>query len=229
MEQWYEIEAGKMTAENNSAFDLWNRCYSGIYRANLYLQKQEEINWETEGLKERFEAEARFLRGYFYWDLVRHYGWAPIITEVLPSVEDYKSLTQNTPDELYTQVATDLLAAINGLPNTVADSEKGRVTKYAAQALLARIYLYHEGFAKVVLNTGNFTDGTTVIDKAYVQGALENIITTSPHRLLDNYADVLHGNLKTLMSQFWNFNIQLKTIQVIGEAGVLMVISLQPG
>lgn len=190
MEQFYEIESGKMTAENNSAFDLWNRCYSGVYRVNLYLQKQDGINWETEGLKERYEAEARFLRAYFYWDIVRHYGWAPIITEVLPNVEDYKSLTQNTPDEIYTQIASDLLAAITSLPATVSDDEKGRATKYAAEALLARIYLYHEGFAKPVLGTGEFTDGTTVVNKTYAQNALEDIINNGPYQLLNDYADV---------------------------------------
>lgn len=190
MSQWQDMEMFKMTAENNSSSDLWNRCYSGIYRANLYLQKQEGVTWTTSGLKERLEAETLFLRAYFYWDLVRHYGYTPVITEVLPSVEDYKSLPQGTPEELFTQIAKDLLKAVPNLPVQISTSEKGRISKAAAQALIARIYLYHEGFAKPVIGVGNWTDGTTVIDKAYAVAALESIITSGQYSLIASYADL---------------------------------------
>ena len=116
MSQFHEIEMFAMTLENGAAADLWNRCYSGIYRANQYLAKQEGVEWETEGLKERLEAETLFLRAYLYWDLVRHYGYTPLIAEVLPSVEDYKNIPQNTPDELFTFIATDLLKAVFTAP-----------------------------------------------------------------------------------------------------------------
>ncbi|MFW6371318.1 MAG: RagB/SusD family nutrient uptake outer membrane protein, partial [Bacteroidota bacterium] len=190
MSQFQEIEMFRMTPENNAAADLWNRCYSGIYRANLYLQKQDEVNWQTEGLKERLEAETLFLRAYFYWDLVRHYGSVPLITEVLPSVEGYRNLPQNTPDEIFTQIADDLLSAISALPVEVAPSEAGRITKGAAQALMARIYLYHDGFAQPVLGVSSWSDGTTTIDEAYVQSALEEIIAGNVYSLLPNYADL---------------------------------------
>ncbi len=190
MEQWFHLEKGNMTSENSSAEDLWNRCYSGIYRANLYLQKQDNVEWKTEGLKDRYEAEAKFLRAYFYWDLVRHYGWVPILTEVKPDIEDYKDVEQNTPDEVYTQIASDLLDAIEALPETLTSAEQGRVSKNVAKTLLARIYLYHEGFAKNVLSVGDWTDGQTVIDKTYAQNALVDVITSGEYRLLDNYEDV---------------------------------------
>ena len=172
MSQWQEMEMFAMTLENGAAADLWNRCYSGIYRANLYLQKQEEIQWETEGLKERYEAEVLFLRAYFYWDLVRHYGSTPLITEVLPSIEDYKNATQNSPDELFTQIATDLLKASAVLPVELSATEKGRISKGAVDALIARIYMYHEGFAKPTLGLSNWSNGTTTIDKNYALNAL---------------------------------------------------------
>ncbi|WP_163710911.1 RagB/SusD family nutrient uptake outer membrane protein [Mangrovibacterium lignilyticum] len=190
MSQWQEMEMFKMTSENNSSSDMWNRCYSGIYRANLYLQKQEEVEWVTDGLKDRLEAETLFFRAYFYWDLVRHYGYTPVITEVLPSVEDYKSLPQGTPEELFTQIATDLLNALPNLPVQIAASEKGRISKAAAQALIARIYLYHEGFAKPVMGVGSWSNGTTTIDKTYATAALESIITSGQYSLISDYADL---------------------------------------
>jgi hypothetical protein len=190
MSQFQEIEMFNMTPENNAANDLWNRCYSGIYRANLFLQKQDGIDWKTDGLKERMEAEALFLRAYFYWDLVRHYGSVPVITTVLPSVEDYKGLPQNTPAEIFTQIAKDLLLAADKLPVSITASEKGRVSKAAAQALIARIYLYHEGFAKPVLGQSAWSDGSKTIDKTYVQGLLESIISSNQYSLVSNYAEL---------------------------------------
>lgn len=194
MSQWQDMEMFVMTPENNSSSDLWNRCYSGIYRANLYLQKQADIEWKTEGLKARMEAEALFLRAYFYWDLVRHYGYVPVITEVLPSVEDYKNLPQNTPEEAFTQIAADLIKAIAELPTQISASEKGRVSKAAAQALVARIYLYHEGFAKPVIGVPAWSDGKTTIDKAYVQAALDQIISSNVYSLLPSYASLWDWN-----------------------------------
>jgi hypothetical protein len=190
MSQWQDMEMFAMTPENNSSSDLWNRCYSGIYRANLYLQKQADIEWKTDGLKARMEAEAHFLRAYFYWDLVRHYGYVPVITEVLPSVEDYKNLPQQAPAAVFTQIASDLLKAVAVLPVQIGTSEKGRISKAAAQALIARVYMYHEGFAKPVMGLSTLSDGKTTIDKAYVQAALEQIISSNVYSLMSNYADL---------------------------------------
>ncbi|WP_346856214.1 RagB/SusD family nutrient uptake outer membrane protein [uncultured Draconibacterium sp.] len=190
MSQFQEMEMFNMTPENNAAADLWNRCYSGIYRANLYLQKQEEVEWVTEGLKERLEAETLFLRAYFYWDLVRHYGYTPLITEVLPSVEEYKTLPQNTPEELFTQIAADLLKAESVLPVNLTSDEKGRISKGAVQALIARIYLYHEGFAKPVMGVSSWSNGSTTIDKVYAQSALESVITSDAYSLVSDYAEL---------------------------------------
>ncbi len=193
MSQWQDMEAFKMEPENNSSSDLWNRCYSGIYRANLYLQKQEDIDWTTDGLKARYEAEVKFLRAYLYWDLVRHYGWVPIITEVLPNVEDYKNVTQSTPAEVFELIASDLTAAVGVLPVIIPASEKGRVSKGAVQALMARIYLYHTGMSSVSelgLTAEQWGSGTTVINKAYVQTALDQVITSEAYTLIPSYADL---------------------------------------
>jgi starch-binding outer membrane protein, SusD/RagB family len=193
MAQWQDMESFDMDAENNSSRDLWNRCYSGIYRANLYLQKQGDIKWVGDGLKDRYEAEVKFLRAYFYWDLVRHYGWVPIITEVLPSVEDYKNIPQSTPGEIFTLIASDLLDAVAVLPTNIPATEAGRVSKEAVQALMARIYLYHTGmstYSELGLTAEQWSDGTTTINKGYVQTALDEIITGGKYTLVADYADL---------------------------------------
>lgn len=191
MGQWQEQEMSIISLENAAATDLWNKLYSGIYRANFFFHKEGEIDWKDENLRKRMNAEVLALRAHFYWDLVRHYGWVPLILETIPDTEEYKSLPQSTPEEVYEVIAQDLLAAIPDLPATVGASEKGRITKDMARVLIARIYLYHEGFGKNVMGLGEWTDGNgTVIDKAYVRPIVDEIITSNRYQLLDNYADV---------------------------------------
>jgi hypothetical protein len=193
MSQFHEIELSQMTDANNSASDLWNRCYSTIYRANVYLEKEGQIAWTNTDLQKRYIAEAKFIRGYIYWDLARHYGWVPIITSVLPSIDDYRAAPQATPAEVYAQAAKDLLAALPDLPTTLTASEIGRVSKYADEALISRIYLYYTGIKTAIPElglTGDWTDGTTKIDKTFVQTALDDIIVNGGYTLLPNYADL---------------------------------------
>jgi hypothetical protein len=208
MSQWHEIELSQMTDANNSASDLWNRCYTAIYRANLYLEKEGGITWDNASNQKRFSAEAKFIRGYIYYDLARHYGWVPIINSVLPSIDDYRSATQNTPEEVYTQAAKDLLAALPDLPAVVPSTEIGRITKYAAEALIARIYLFHTGIKTAIPElglAGAWSDGTTTIDKAYVQTALDDIIINGGYTLVPNYADLFdwaHQNSSESILEF---------------------------
>lgn len=190
MGQWQDQETSLLDAENSAARDLWNRCYSGIYRANFYFYKEDGIEWKDQALRNRMHAEVLMLRAYFYWDLVRHFGWVPIIESYLPEPESYKSIPQSTPDKVYELIVRDLLAAIPNLPETVPPGELGRVTQDVAEVLLARIFLFHEGFAKPVMGLGDLTDGTTLIDKAYVRTAMENIIVSNRYSLLTNYDDV---------------------------------------
>lgn len=191
MAQWHQIENGLMTTESVTSTKQWARCYAGIFRSNLLLSKLDDITWTDSTHKVRMDADIKFCRAYFYWDLVRQFGWAPILTKVLNSVEEGNSAVQNIPSELYNQIASDLIDAINGLPNFVPASEKGRATKYAARALLARIYLYYQGFAKPVMGiTTEMTAGTVTIDKSFVQASLDSIILYGGYQLLTNYADV---------------------------------------
>lgn len=191
MWQWQDQEIGIIDAENAAASALWNRCYSGIYRANMFFEKEDGIQWKTQGLRSRMHAEVLLLRAYFNWDLVRHFGWVPIIDNLLPSSEDYKSVAQNTPEEVYNYIVGEIVTAIPDLPETVTSDEKGRLTKDVARVLLARIYMLYEGFAKPVLGAaGNLNANGTEINKQYLIPVLDEMISSNRYRLLDNYADV---------------------------------------
>jgi hypothetical protein len=191
MGQYQEQERSTVTPENAAAMDLWNKCYSGIYRANIYLEKEPNINWLSQEKQDRMRAEVKVLRAHFYWDLVRHYGWVPIYERNLENINDSKNPVQRTPDEVLTFIASELLAAIEDLPLVVPPSEKGRITQDMARMLIARIYQLHVGFFQPVLGASIWADGNgTTLDEAFVRNMVDEILTSGRYTLMLNYADV---------------------------------------
>ncbi len=192
MQQFQEQENSTVTPENTAAADLWNKCYSGIYRANVYLEKESGIEWTTDGLQARMKAEVRVLRAHFYWDLVRHFGWVPLVTSQFEDFQASKEVTQVTPEEVLTFIATELLESVDDLPQIATDEEKGRVTADMVTTLMARIYLLHEGFFQPVLGVSDsWQDANgTVIDEAYVKGRVDELLASGRYSLLADYNDV---------------------------------------
>lgn len=212
MWQWQDQEIGIIDAENAAASALWNRCYSGIYRANMFFMKEDEIAWSSESLRNRMNAEIRLLRAYFNWDLARHFGWVPIIDKILPSSEEYKNQSQSTPEEMYQYLIKELLLAMPYLPDEVNVNETGRATKDVARILMARTYMFYEGFAKPVLGaSADLSYNGTTIDKQYVLGEMENIIESHRYRLLDNYADVFAWDNENNAESIFEFQYSEKS------------------
>lgn len=130
---------------------LWNKNYTGIYRANLILEKIEQIDGLPDVFKARTIAEAKFLRAYFYFDLVRFFGRIPLIDQVLSADLIYIQ-TQNTPEEIYGLIEQDLNDARNAfeIPETLTPNEQGRVTKGAIKALLGKVILYQNNDSRML-------------------------------------------------------------------------------
>lgn len=119
---------------------FWSDHYQGIFRANILILKLPDVPMD-DALKVRYTAESKALRAHYYFNLVRMFKNIPLLTEPIGS--DIYNVTQASSEDVYTQIETDLLEAIDGLPSTVdAASEGGRFTKGAAQALLGKVYLY---------------------------------------------------------------------------------------
>ena len=138
----------------------WGVLYEGINRANLVLQRVPAINMDAT-LKNRVLGEARFLRAVYYFYLVNIYGDVPLILEPLNA--DKLQVTQSPVSTIYTQaIEADLLVAIQNLPAAHAGPDVGRATKGAAQALLAKAYLYQQKWqpaletAQAVINGGQY-------------------------------------------------------------------------
>ncbi|MET0465551.1 MAG: RagB/SusD family nutrient uptake outer membrane protein [Chitinophagaceae bacterium] len=163
---------------------LWNRGYSGIYRANVLLSVIDKIPMDA-AKKARFIAETKTMRAAFYFDLVTFFKNVPLI-EGIVEVKDMFNIEQTTPDKVYAYVEKDLNEAIPDLPNTVPiATEGGRLTKGGAQALLGKVLLYQEKWQPAA-DQFAVVNGTNPGVSPSVYG----------YRLLPNYADLWRTNNK---------------------------------
>ena len=170
---WVAYDSFTLTPNLGPQRGFWRKGYKGIYRANLYLEKIEQIEDASLNFKERTSAEARFLRAKFYFDLVRLFGRIPFIDHTLGASEYYE-IDQVSPEKVYELIIDDLESAIEVLPETVNSVNTGRATKGAAQALLARVYLFKNDLS----------------DMAAVAALCEDIIQSGNYSLLPNYGDI---------------------------------------
>ena len=128
--------------------EYWNRNFRGVSRANTILSKVEAgVPGLAQNVAGRYIAEAKFLRAYFYFDLVRLFRNVPLFTAPLETSELFNQ-EQVAPEVVYAQIEKDLTEAIPNLPMTVpATTEGGRVTQGAARALLGKVLLYQKKWA----------------------------------------------------------------------------------
>jgi len=128
--------------------DFWSRNFTGVYRANILLSKLDGVPMD-EALKARYIAEAKFLRAYFYFDLVRLFKNVPLFTSLV-SPADIFNVTQAKPEDVWAQIEKDLNEAIPDLPVSIPVTENGRVTKMAATALLGKVILYQNNDSRML-------------------------------------------------------------------------------
>lgn len=145
----------------------WNSLYQGIRRANIVLERVEPIEMDQQ-LKSRYLGEASFLRALYYFDLTRAFGGVPLVTEVETAIE----LSKSPQSDIYTLIEQDLLFAIDNLPakSEYGPNNLGRATAGAANALLARVYLFQQDFlnaeeyALEVIQSGDYDLEPNFID-----------------------------------------------------------------
>ncbi len=133
---WQEFDDFRNTNTNTVTHPIYRRNYIGIFRANLVIGNTQI----STPLVERYQAEAKFLRAYYHFELFKHFGPIPVITETL--TPDDTGRERNTMSEVFEAIVADLTDAIAVLPPTISAGEVGRATKGAANALLGKAYLY---------------------------------------------------------------------------------------
>lgn len=143
------------TASDGGVEGYWIGQWQFVNRANQVITNVPAIEMDAT-LKTRLLAEARMLRAYFYFNLVRIYGGVPIF-DGLPADKNY-NIPRSSVDEVYKFIIADLNAAADVLPQSYAAADLGRVTKGAALGLLSKVYLYHKDYQKAY-DTSNLVIG----------------------------------------------------------------------
>lgn len=162
----------------------WTDYYTAIFRCNSLLVKMDQIEWNDDNeTHSRIEGETRVLRAMLYFDLVRLFGYVPLVTE--PSSENFP---QSEPIETYKLIAEDLKFAadnipINAYPKSNAAKNDGRISAYAAKALLARVYLFYTGY-----ENGKYDP--QVVTKAEVLQGLEDVINSNEFELIEEFKNL---------------------------------------
>lgn len=129
------------TPVNSNLRDIWNWMFAGVNRANYILEFQNKTNFEG---KSQIIAEARFLRAYYHFELVKWFGAIPLKGDARFKIGDEKSIPRSPVADVYASIEADLIYASENLNPTA--SQKGRATKGAALALLGKAYLYQNKF-----------------------------------------------------------------------------------
>ncbi|HRE51618.1 MAG TPA: RagB/SusD family nutrient uptake outer membrane protein [Flavitalea sp.] len=138
---------------------IWTQHYEGINRANVALEQIPDIEID-ESLKNRLLGEAVFLRGFYYFNLVRIYGGVPLLLrdQTKLSIEELK-VPRNSAAEVYGQIIEDLKTAADYFSRGSSD-EPGRATQGAAVALLSKVYLTQRDWLNAIKYAEDVIDGS---------------------------------------------------------------------
>lgn len=135
----------RMPTSSPITTSIWDHHYVGINRVNTIIARNESADINASA-KIRNEAESRFLRGLFYFNLVRVFGDVPLVTKPITTIEEAYEYGRTPLAEVYEQIFEDLKFAWENLPATVPSSQSGRATRYAAAGLLGKAYLTQRNF-----------------------------------------------------------------------------------
>ena len=172
-------------AEDNSQMNLhnqlWISYYAAIYRVNELLAHEADITWSSEESQGRMIGEARAMRGILYFDLARVFENVPLLTE--PSTDN---VPQAPVDSVYEQIFRDLKYAAEHIPadaypKASSSANDGRITCYAAKAMMARAYLFY---------TGVYGKEPQTVSKAEVLQGLEDIIASGEYALVPDFKNL---------------------------------------
>lgn len=205
----YDLGHGTIAVGNTD----WD--YSGIRKCNILLSKAATY---TGNDIDQYVGEAYFLRAFSYFNLLKTYGGVPIVTSVLDVNSTELYAVRNSRYEVITQILSDLDASISKLPieQNIAAADKGRVSKWAAEALKAQVELYEATWEKYV---GQSTDGdgtttgagTKGYDPANVNKYLTDVVTLTKDVMTNGGYSLWNKNSDAKManlSYWYLFNLE---------------------
>jgi len=177
------INVFRVTTENLHS-NCWSNYYRGIFRCNTLLSSLDNVKWDSDESRKSIVGQTYFLRAYYYFDLARLFGPVP-----MPLNPEPENLPKAAPDVLYGQIASDLKNAIENLPDKPADyTQIGRASKWAAEALMARMFLFYTGYYQKSEITLPEDGGK--ITKDDVIAWVDDCVANSGHQLVDDFRNL---------------------------------------
>lgn len=158
---------GNCDPANSVMNSVWNGLYGVVLRANTVIEHGPGVT-DNDALRDRCVAEAKFFRGWAYFELVSMWGGVPLYTIQITLPDQFQARAPE--DQVYAQIIQDLTDAANTLPASYGDADRGRATSGAANAMLGRVYMQSGAY-----------------DKA--KEALLKVVNSNLYRLVDNYMD----------------------------------------
>lgn len=188
---WEGINSFQKNLSSNPYLEeAWRANYNGIFRANVVLNQL-----ATNGtiitdnvLKKRLEAETRFLRAFYFFDLVRWFGPVPLVDKAV-SANDALNIPRSDVSKVYDLIQSDLQFAIDNLPDAYTGADKGRVTNNAAKAILALVYMTKSGPTYDINGPGLNANEWS---KAYT--LLNEVVNSGNYSLLSSYSSIFSYN-----------------------------------
>ncbi len=167
---WQQVDDMIHTSTNSNLKDIWDWMFAGVQRANYFMEFKDKIDFEG---KDVMIGEVRFLRAYYHFELVKWFGAIPVKVDERFKLGDETIIPRSPVSDVYALIEADLIYAESVLP--ASQSQIGRVTKGAAQALLGKAYLYQEKFAEAA-------------------EVLDRVITTGPYTLVSDYNSIFEAD-----------------------------------
>jgi len=191
----FELEDFNFSLSNTFFSSVWTGHYIGISRANTILSRLPGAAID-QTLKTRFEGEAKFLRGLFYFNLVRLFGDVQLVTTETTDPQEGYAIPRTAASKIYEQIISDLSFAETNLPTAITAAEGGRASRWAAKALLGKVYLTQKDFAKAT-------------------GKLNEVISSGQFNVTTNtYAAVFSNTTPLTANKDMIFSVQYKSGQI---------------
>lgn len=185
----------------------WPFAYEQIGRSNNALIYIPKVPVMDNAIRDRSLGEAYFLRAHAYFVLSQIYGEVPLILESNVLSASY-NVPKSTVDAVHAQIESDLLKAVSLLPETYGGADKGRVSKGTAEALLSKLYLFEDNFAKAIqYGTAVTTDANYALSPNYTDNFTPGIQQTTSTELLFavwNQNSEISGSIQSPMGLYFS-------------------------
>jgi len=207
----FQAEDLMMASNTDLLLQHWKDRYIGIFRANVAIETLGNVKgYSSDNQKNQMIGEAYFLRALYYYDLASLFENVPLVLISSPV-----NNPQATPDQTWSQIISDLKKATELMPATKftgSAAQQGHADRWAAEALMARAFLFYTGFYNKTEVT--LPDGTTKVTKADVSALIDDCVNNSGYSLVPDFRDLWsYTNRLTVNDYSYTKGLGLKYVE----------------